>query len=111
MQWTGVQWPVKMIPRICAALIALVVAASVCLAAQKQPVTDDAIYDNVRIKLAGDREVKGAGGTLKVEVKDGVVTLFGDVESQRQKDRAAKLTKKVKGVKQVVNNLAIKKHG
>ena len=98
-----------MIPRLCAALLAFVLVAGVCLAADKS-VSDDAIYDNVRIKLAGDPEVKGAGGTLKVDVKQGVVTLMGLVDTQRQKDKAARLAKKVKGVKQVINNLEIKKH-
>ncbi|HYW46039.1 MAG TPA: BON domain-containing protein [Bryobacteraceae bacterium] len=95
-----------MILRICAVLMTLVLVAGVCVA-QKQ-VSDDAIYDNVRIRLASDSEVKG--GDLQVDVKQGVVTLSGGVESQRVKDKAGKLTKSVKGVKQVVNNLAIKKH-
>jgi hyperosmotically inducible periplasmic protein len=89
--------------------MAFILLAAVCLAADK-PVTDDSIYDNVRIKLAGDADVKGGQGTLNVEVKQGVVTLSGSVETQRQKDKAAKIAKKVKGVKQVVNNLEIKKH-
>jgi osmotically-inducible protein OsmY len=60
----------------------------------------------VRIKLAGDQLV----GVLnfQVTVKDGVVTLGGVVEQKSLKDRAAKLTKKVKGVKSVVNNIEIK---
>ncbi len=95
--------------KICAVFLALLLVASVCLATDK-PVSDDAIFDNVRIRLASDREVKGGGENFKVDVKNGVVTLSGTVESQRQKDKAAKLTKKVKGVKQVINNLEIKKH-
>jgi hyperosmotically inducible protein len=79
--------------------------AAACLAADKV-VSDDMIYDNVRIKLASDQIVKG--GALNVDVKDGVVTLGGMVENTRQKDRAAKLTKSVKGVKSVVNNLNLK---
>ncbi len=97
-----------MITKFCAVLVACLLVASACLAADKA-VSDDAIFDNVRIKLASDREVKGGGDTLKVDVKNGVVTLSGSVETQGQKDRAAKLTKKVKGVRQVVNNLAVKK--
>lgn len=93
-----------MILKSVAALFALVLLASVCLAADK-PVSDDMVYDQVRIRLTSDAVVKG--GFLKVEVKDGVVTLSGSVESDKQKDRAAKLTKKVKGVKQVVNNIVI----
>ena len=40
-------------------------------------------------------------------MKDGVVTLAGAVERAVQKDKAEKITKKVKGVKQVVNNLRV----
>jgi len=79
--------------------------AAVCFAADKT-VSDDMIYDNVRIKLASDTVVKG--GALNVDVKQGVVTLGGMVENNRQKDRAAKLAKSVKGVKQVINNLNLK---
>ena len=107
MRSTGVQWPVKMILRLCAVLVALVLVAGVCLADKN--VSDDAIYDNVRIKLAADAEVKG--GDLKVDVKQGVVTLSGAVENSHLKDKATRLAKKVKGVKQVVNQIEIKKHG
>ena len=95
-------------PKICAVLAILFLLASVCLAADK-PVSDDLIVDQVRIKLSADAEVKG--GALAVDCKQGVVTIGGSVESSRQKDKATKLAKKVKGVKQVVNNIEIKKHG
>ncbi|HLK63730.1 MAG TPA: BON domain-containing protein [Bryobacteraceae bacterium] len=95
-------------PKICAVLAILFLFASVCLAADK-PVSDDYIVDQVRIKLSADAEVKG--GALGVDCKAGVVTLTGTVESSRQKDKASKLAKKIRGVKQVVNNIEIKKHG
>jgi hyperosmotically inducible protein len=91
--------------KLFAMFMALFLAAGVCLAADKQ-VSDDSISDHVRLRLASDPDVKG--GALAVEVKDGVVTIGGNVESQRQKDKASKLAKKVKGVKQVVNNIALK---
>ena len=97
-----------MISKICASLILLCLAASVCLAADK-PVNDDLIIDQVRIKLSGDQDVKG--GALMVDSKQGVVTITGTVETQQQKDKATKLAKKIKGVKQVINNIEIKKHG
>ena len=37
-----------------------------------------------------------------------IVTLTGVVETQHQKDKATKLAKKVKGVKNVVNNITLK---
>jgi osmotically-inducible protein OsmY len=87
--------------------MALTLLATVCLAADK-PVSDDAIYDKVRINLASDIDVKG--GNLKVDVKEGVVTLAGTVENQGQKDKAGHIAKKVKGVKKVVNNIEVKMH-
>jgi len=79
------------------------------VAAEKAPVNDDVIYDNVRRRLASDQVVKG--GALMVDVKDGVVTLSGMVEQEKQKDRATKLTKKVSGVKSVNNELQIGRKG
>ena len=94
-----------MIHKLCAALAILCLLASVVLAADK-PTSDDYLYDQVRIRLASDAEVKG--GALKVDVKQGVVTLGGTVETQHQKDKATHLAKKVKGVKQVINNIVLK---
>ena len=72
----------------------------------KDAVTDDMIYNNVRIKLASDAIVKG--GALEVDVKNGVVTVSGQVEQDKQKGRATKLAKSVKGVKQVINNITLR---
>ena len=86
-------------------MIAVLLVAGVCLAAD-QKTSDDAISDFVRLKLASDPEVKG--GALDAVSKEGVVTLTGVVETQHQKDKATKLAKKVKGVKNVVNNITLK---
>jgi hyperosmotically inducible protein len=95
-----------MINRACISLLAILALASVCLAKEKQPLTDATITDQVSIRLASDEIVKG--GNLKVDVNQGVVTLTGQVEELRQKDRASSLAKKVKGVKQVVNNITLR---
>ena len=81
-------------------IIALVVPAF----AQGTP-NDNKIYDAVRQRLANDPDVKGAG--LDVVVKDGAVTLKGTVPDGRARDKAEKITKKVKGVTSVVNELKI----
>ena len=73
--------------------------------AAEKHVSDDQIYDNVRRKLADDVVVKG--GALEVEVKDGVVTLRGKVETDQQKTKATKIAHKVGGVKQVDNELQV----
>ena len=90
--------------RVWAPLLALLLALGVALAADK-PLSDDAINDQVRIKLATDVDVKG--GALGVSVLNGVVTLTGKVEQEKQKTKAAKIAKKVHGVKEVINNITI----
>ncbi len=90
--------------KISAALLMLFVLAVTCLAKQ-DPVNDDMIHDQVIIKLASDQVVKGGG--IQVSVSQGVVTLAGSVDQPKQKDKAEKLAKKVKGVKQVINNINI----
>lgn len=69
------------------------------------PVSDDALYDQVRIRIAGDREI--GGNKIDVKVQDRVVELTGTVRSEKQKTKAAKVAKKVKGVKSVVNRLVV----
>jgi osmotically-inducible protein OsmY len=95
-----------MILKASVSLVVVFALASVCLAKEKEPLTDGIITDNVSIKLANDQIVKG--GALQVTVKDGVVTLSGQVEEQRQIDRATVLTKKVKGVKEVINHITLR---
>jgi osmotically-inducible protein OsmY len=72
----------------------------------KGPVTDDSITDQVRMRLAGDTDVKGGG--IDVEVKDGAVTLKGAVDTPRAREKAEKLTKHVKGVRSVTNQLTVR---
>lgn len=70
---------------------------------------DDEIYDKVRLRLAGDPEVKGGG--LEVVVADGVVTIKGVVRSEKAKAKADKVAGKVKGVTKVINELKISPTG
>jgi hyperosmotically inducible protein len=74
--------------------------------AADKPLSDAAVADQVLIHLSADRDING--GALKVDVKGGVATLTGAVETQRQRDKATKVAKRVKGVKQVVNNITLK---
>lgn len=97
-----------MIPKFVATLLAAALLAGLSMASSK-PVSDNAISDEVRIKLTSDPLVKG--GDLKADVQNGVVTLSGTVSDQQQKDKARKLAGKVKGVKKVINNITISKIG
>jgi osmotically-inducible protein OsmY len=89
--------------------LSLVVFLSLLLTAYaaSKPVTDDFISDTVRQKLAADSLVKG--GAIDVEVKDGAVTLKGKVQEPKQKEKAERIAKKVRGVKTVVNEIKIEK--
>lgn len=84
-------------------LTLIFVFSMVTLAAD--PVTDESIYDQVRIKLANDRTV--GGGNIQVNVTNGVVELTGTVKLEKQKQQAEKIAKKVKGVKNVDNKLRV----
>jgi hyperosmotically inducible protein len=66
---------------------------------------DDRIIDQVRMRLAGDVDVKG--GALDVTVKDGDVVIKGRVDTEKGKNKATHLAKKVKGVKSVDNQLSV----
>jgi osmotically-inducible protein OsmY len=84
-------------------ILTLLFAFGPSLAAQS---SDDKIHDQVIMNLARDPDVKG--NKLTVEVKDGVVTLQGEVSQEKFRQKAERLTKKVKGVKSVVDELTVK---
>ena len=76
------------------------------LLAQKQKqITDDTIRDQVMVKLADDPEIGGM--PINVDVHQGVATLKGKVRNDKQKSKAEKVAKKVKGVTGVTNQLVI----
>lgn len=67
--------------------------------------SDGKIHDEVLAKLANDTDVRGGG--FDVSVKNGAVTLKGEVRTQKAKEKAEKITKKVKGVVSVDNQLKL----
>ena len=89
--------------RFVSVLLILVLVAPL-LVAQGTP-SDDRIYDEVRRKLADDADVKGAG--FDVTVKNGSVILRGRVHTEKAKAKAERITKRVKGVTSVDNQLKL----
>ncbi len=65
---------------------------------------DDGIAKNLDAALIEDRLHE----SVKYEVKSGVVTLTGEVNSQNKRARAEKLANGVPNVQQVVNDLQVK---
>ena len=74
------------------------------LTAQKH-IPDGEVIDQVRVKLANDPDVGGV--KIDVDAHDGAVTLTGKVKTEKQRLKAEKITKKVKGVLSVNNQLVI----
>ncbi|MBZ5673290.1 MAG: BON domain-containing protein [Acidobacteriia bacterium] len=94
-----------MLPRLIAVLLLVTLAMPMLVAQQKSAVSDDAISDNVRQRLASDADVRGAA--LDVTVKEGVVTIKGRVHTEKGRKKATEITKKVKGVVNVDNQLKL----
>ena len=86
------------------AVVILTLMLSIIGAAADE-VSDEAIYDHVRIAIANDRSV--GGNNVQVEVTKGVVELTGTVKQERAKSRIEKIVKKVKGVQRVENKLRV----
>jgi len=91
--------------RLIALLLSVTLAVPMLVAQQKPAVSDDTISDYVRQRLASDADVRGAA--LDVTVKEGVVTIKGRVHTEKGRKKATELTKKVKGVVSVDNQLKL----
>ena len=91
--------------RPCAALLLILFLIVPLLAAQDKGKDDGRIHDEVLAKLANDSDVRGGG--FEVIVKDGAVILRGQVHTDKAKEKAEKIAKKVKGVVSVDNQLKL----
>lgn len=70
--------------------------------------SDAWLRDKVKVTLLFHRSVSAA--TTEVDVKDGVVTLRGEVANQAQKELTAEYSKDVDGVKSVSNEMTVAKN-
>jgi hyperosmotically inducible periplasmic protein len=84
--------------------IALSMTAAL-LASDQKRVPDGELIDQVRVHLANDPDVGGV--KIDVDAHDGVVTIAGKCKTEKQRVKAEKLTKKVKGVISVNNQLVV----
>jgi osmotically-inducible protein OsmY len=93
-------------------LVVLMVAFAACASTSKQESTGEYVDDSVittKVKslLAADDFLKSF--EISVETYKGTVQLSGFVDSQKAIDKAVEITRSVKGVKSVKNNLNVKK--
>ena len=70
-------------------------------------IDDKAVQARVKSALGDHKEYKF--GDVEVKAFKGSVQLSGFVNSDDQKDKAAEIAKKVDGVREVINNISIKK--
>ena len=94
-----------MLPRLISLLLLVTLVMPLLVAQPKPAVSDDAISDDVRQRLASNADVRGAA--LDVTVKDGVVTIKGRVHTEKGRKKATEIAKKVKGVVNVDNQLKL----
>lgn len=69
-------------------------------------IDDNVILAKVKAALAGDKTASAVD--VEVEVKRGVVSLGGFVNSKAERDAAIKVVRQIKDVKKVVNNMTIR---
>jgi len=92
-------------------LIMLVATFVACASTPKQESTgefvdDSVITTKVKTLLAADDFLKSF--KISVETRKGMVELSGFVDSQKAVNKADEITRSVKGVKSVRNNLIVK---
>lgn len=73
--------------------------------AETRPKSDDLLATAVHEQLVKDTRVES--GQIRVEANEGVVTLQGEVDSDAERDAAAKVAQEVNGVRRVENALTV----
>ena len=69
--------------------------------------SDAALKKHIENRLTADWETHGVADRIRVTVKEGVVTLFGDVNTWPEYMEAARAASLVDGVWEVVNQLRV----
>ncbi|MBP1750914.1 MAG: lipoprotein [Deltaproteobacteria bacterium] len=95
----------------CLVILMLIVTIAACASTRTQESTGEYIDDSVittKVKslLAADDFLKSF--QIGVETFQGTVQLSGFVNSKQAVDKAAEITRSVKGVKSIKNNLIVK---
>jgi hyperosmotically inducible protein len=86
-------------------MILIAILTLVSFSCTQQAVDDAAISAKVKTGLAGDAETSAI--KIGVTTVKGVVTLSGEVPTEREKTKAEQVARGTEGVTQVVNNITI----
>jgi osmotically-inducible protein OsmY len=84
----------------------LLAGAGLLQAAPKDDPSDELIYDHVIRSLVNDRDLKT--NRLTVTVENAVVTVVGQVASEKLRRRVSKVVKGTRGVKKVINEVTVR---
>jgi hypothetical protein len=88
------------------AICILLAGAGLLQAAPKDDPSDELIYDHVIRSLVNDRDLKT--NRLTVTVENAVVTVVGQVASEKLRRRVSKVVKGTRGVKKVINEVTVR---
>jgi osmotically-inducible protein OsmY len=68
---------------------------------------DKTLHENIRFALDTDSALNNL--SIRIGVKDGIVTLTGDVNTAYEKAQAENIASRVKGVRNVINHIKVKR--
>lgn len=74
---------------------------------EPKPGSDADIKQRIKDRFAEDAALKNA--KIDIDVKEGIVTLSGNVDASEQRDRALEIARSVTGVKDVVNRINVRR--
>lgn len=98
-------------PICCAALVVLALMLSACAPAEQRrsagTVLDDQTYESKAIDVLFSRDEFGTNDHIKVEVHNATLLMAGETQSEANKKLATELTSQLRGIKRVVNELAV----
>jgi hyperosmotically inducible protein len=86
-------------------VILIAILTLICPSCTQQAVDDATVTAKVKTRLAGDTETSAI--KIGVTTVKGVVTLSGEVPTDREKTKAEQVARGTEGVTQVVNNITI----
>ena len=87
--------------------VAVMFFAAACGQQDDHSTRDFRLAQAVRDQFATDQETKGATSRVRVEAKDGIVTLSGTTDTVADKTLAETIARRTVGVANVVNEIAV----